>query len=180
MTAPRKKGLKRNPFWRIVDIVIAIAVGVYIVPAAKHSLFPDQMTRLEKMLRRSTMDGCKLAVDRQHELKIVLTVYNGARSITTEIYSDVIHELEPSGDTRTFFTYSVNRDSNEVFYLTRTRIEADADLKRVRRLEVGVCGRLVDQHAGVTRHEGYKPVYACEVPEREAVCLAADSATESK
>jgi hypothetical protein len=171
---------KKKPWLRFIELPLILVFVAYIVPAAKHALFPDQMTRVEKMLRRSTMAGCHLAVDRQSKTKIILTVFNGSRSITSEIYKTGLHELEPSGDTRTFFTYSVNRDSNEVFYLTRTRIEADADLKRVRRLEVGVCGRLVDQHAGVTRHEGYKPVYACEVPEREAVCLAADSATGSK
>jgi hypothetical protein len=87
----------------------------------------------------------------------------------------VIHELEPSGDNRVFFTYSLNRDSNEIFYLTRTKIEADPDLKQVQRLEVTVCGRLKDQHAGVTRFNGYEPVYECEVPEQQAVCLAAES-----
>jgi hypothetical protein len=172
---------KKKKLWlRFIELPLILVFVAYVVPAAKHALFPDQMTRIEKMLRCTTMEGCHLAVDRRSETKIILTVYNGAQSITSEIYKNALHELEPSGGTRTFFTYSVNRDSNEVFYLTRTRIEADADLKRVRRLEVGVCGRLVDQHVGVTRHEGYKPVYACEVPEREAVCLAADSATELK
>ena len=129
------------------------------------------MTRLEKMLRRSTVDGYHLAVDRQHELKIVLTVYNGGESITTEIYRDVIRELKTSGDSRVYYAYSINEDAQGVAYLTHTHIEADADLKQVKRLQVGVCGRLVDQYAGVTRHDGYKPVYECAVPEQKAVCL---------
>lgn len=134
------------------------------------------MTRLEKMLRRSALDGYDLAVDHQDEFKIILTAYDGGRSITTEIYRDEIRELEPSGGNRIFFTYSLNRDSKENFYLTRTKIEADADLKQVRRLEVTVCGRLKDQHAGVTRFDGYEPVYECDVPLQQAVCLAAKPA----
>lgn len=124
------------------------------------------------------MDGYSLAVDRQHDLKIVLTVYNGGQSITTEIYKNAIHELESSNDRRVFLAHSINENAQEVAYLTRTRIEADADLKQVQRLEVTVCGRLKDQHAGVTRFDGYEPVYECDVPEQRAVCLAAASAAK--
>lgn len=150
----------------------------YVVPEVKHTFFPDQMTRLEKMLRRSSMKGYNLAVDRKSLTKIVLTAYNGGRSITTEIYENAIHELESSDDDRVFLAYSINENAQEVAYLTRTKIEADPDLKQVRRLEVTVCGRLKDQHAGVTRYDGYEPVYECEVPEQRAVCLAADSAAK--
>ncbi len=174
MDTPRKKGIKKNPLLRLVEFLIAITFAVYIVPAAKHTLFPDQMTRLEKMLRRSAMDGYNLAVDRQHDLKIILTVYNGGQSITTEIYRDVIRELEPSGDSRVFFSYSINDNAQGIAYLTRTKIEADADLKKVRRLDVSVCGRLADQHAGVTRFDGYEPVYECEVPVQQVQCKAAE------
>ncbi len=172
--APKKKGIKKNPLLLLVEFLIAITFAIYIVPAAKHTLFPDQMTRLENMLRRTTMEGYDLAVDRKSEAEIILTVFNGGRSITTEIYKHVIRELESSGDTRVFFSYSVNRNSNGVFYLTRTRIEADTDLKRVRRLEVGVCGQLANQHPGATRFDGYKPIYKCEVPEQQVQCQAAE------
>ncbi len=178
MSTPSKKGPKRNVLWRFFDFFIAITFAIYIVPAAKQSFFPDQMTRLEKMLRQSSMEGYNLAIDRQHELKIILTVYNGGQSITTEIYRDVIHELESSDGSRVFLTHSINENAQGVAYLTRTKIEADPDLKQVRRLEVTVCGRLKDQHAGVTRFDGYEPVYECEVPEQRAVCLAADSAAK--
>jgi len=149
------KGTKKSQLLRFIEFLIAMTFAVYIVPAAKKTLFPDQMTRLENMLRQSAMDGYHLAVDRKDD-------------------RDVIRELEPSDDTRVFFSYSVNRDSNEVFYLTRTRIEADSDLKWVKRLEVAVCGQLADQHAGVTHFDGYEPVYECEVPVQQAVCLAAE------
>jgi len=179
MNAFGGKGTKKNQLLRFIEFLIAMTFAVYIVPAAKNTLFPDQMTRLENMLRRSAMDGYHLAVDRKDELEIILTVYNGGQSISTEIYRDVIRELEPSGDVRVFFSYSVNRDSNEVFYLTRTRIEADADLKSVKRLEVAVCGKLADQHAGVTHFDGYEPVYECEVPIQQVVCLAAEPTATS-
>lgn len=119
------------------------------------------------------MEGYNLAIDRKSESKIILTVYNGGRSVTTEIYRDVIHELEPSGDSRVFFAYSINANAQEVAYLTRTLIEADVNLKRVRRLEVTVCGRLKDQHAGVTRFAGHEPIYECEVPVQQIICQAA-------
>lgn len=173
MTVPNKKNPKKNPIWQFVGFFIAIIFGLYIIPAAKHSLFPDQMTRLEKMLRRSSMEGYHLAIDRKSESKIILTVYNGGRSVTTEIYRDVIRELEQSGNRRFFLTHSINRDANEIFYLTRTLIEADVNLKRVRHLEVIVCGRLKDQHAGVTRYDGYDPIYECEVPVQQIICQAA-------
>ena len=175
MNELNKKSLKRNPFWRIVDVLIAITFAIYIVPLAKNTLFPNQMTRLEKMLRRSTMDGYNLAIDRKNEFKIILTVFNGSRSITTEIYRDAVRELEPSSDTRVFLAYAINDNAQGVAYLTYTKIEADADVKQVRRLEVSVCGRLADQHAGVTRHDGYEPVYQCEVPEQKAICVAKSS-----
>jgi hypothetical protein len=131
------------------------------------------MTQLAKMLQSTSVKGFNLAVDHKDAFHIILTAYNGGQSITTEIYRDVLRELEPAGGNRIFFAYSLNRDSNEIFYLTRTRIEADPDLKQVLRLEATVCGQLKDQHAGVTRFNGYEPVYECDVPEQRAVCLAA-------
>lgn len=173
MTVPNKKNSKKNPILQFVGFFIALILGLYIIPAAKHSLFPDQMTRLEKMLRRSSMEGYNLVIDRKSESKIILTVYNGGRSLTTEIYRDAIHELEPSDDSRVFLAHSINANAQEVAYLTRTLIEADVNLKRIRRLEVTVCGRLKDQHAGVTRYDGYEPIYECEVPVQQIICQAA-------
>jgi hypothetical protein len=180
ISAPNKKGLKNNPLWRFIELPLILVFVAYIVPTAKHALFPDQMTRLEKMLQRSPVVGYNLAVDRKSETKIILTVYNGGQSITTEIYRDVIRELEPSGDSRIFFAHSINDNAQGVAYLTQTRIEADADLKRVRRLEVSVCGRLANQHPGGTHYDGYKPIYECEVPEQHVVCLAAKPAATAK
>lgn len=173
MTIQSKKGLKKHPIRQFLELIIIIVFVAYVVPAVKHSLFPTQMTRLEKMLRRSSMEGYHLAIDRKSESKIILTAYNGGRSVTTEIYKDVICELERSGNGRFFLTYSLNRDANGIFYLTRTRIETDIDLKRVRRLEVTVCGRLKDQHTGVTRYDGHEPIYECEVPVQQIICQAA-------
>lgn len=173
MELSNKKNLTAR-LWRLIELPLILIFVAYIVPSVKHTLFPDQMTRLEKMLRRSAMDGYNLSVDRKSETKIILTVFNGGRSIATEIYQDSIHELAPTGKNRNFLTYSLNRDSNGIFYLTRTKIEADADSKKVRRLDVSVCGRLADQHAGVTRFDGYEPVYECEVPVQQVQCQAAE------
>ncbi len=173
MRVPKKKELKKNPIRWVVELLLILTFVGYVVPDVKHAFFPNQMTRLEKMLRQSTMDGYHLAVDRQSESKIILTVFTGARSITTEIYRDVIRELEPTGDSRIFFTHAINRNADGVFYLSRTRIEADADLKQVRRLEVSVCDRIKSQD-GRVRYDGHEPIYECEVPVQEIICLATE------
>jgi hypothetical protein len=173
MNMPGKKGKKQHPIRQLVELILIIVFVAYVVPTVKHTLFPNQMTRLEKMLRRSSMEGYHLAIDRKSKSKIILTVYNGGRSVTTEIYRDVIRELEPSSDdSRVFFAHSINANAQEIAYLTRTLIEADVKLKRVRRLEVTVCGRLKDQHAGVTRYDGHEPIYECEVPVQQIICQA--------
>ncbi len=61
------KGTKKSQLLRFIEFLIAMTFAVYIVPAAKKTLFPDQMTRLENMLRQSAMDGYHLAVDRKDE-----------------------------------------------------------------------------------------------------------------
>jgi len=180
MGTPSKTRSKKHPLMQFAELLFIIIFISYVVPEVKHSLLPDQMTRLEKMLRRSAMDGYQLAVDHNSESKITLTVYNGDHSITTEIYKIELHELKPSRGNRIFLAYSINDNAQGIAYLTRTKIEADADLKQVRRLEVSVCGKLADQHAGVTRFEGYEPVYECEVPVQQVVCLAAEPNGTSK
>jgi hypothetical protein len=162
---------KKNPIRWLIELLIVVTVAAYAAPTIKHALFPDQMTRLEKMLRQSTMAGYNLAVDRKHEREIILTVYNGAQSITTEIYKGVVSELEPEGDSRIFFTHAINRNADGVFYLSRTRIEADPDLKKVRLLEMTVCDRIKDQ-TGRVPYDGHEPIYECEMPIQKVVCLS--------
>ena len=152
---------------------MVVIVAAYVVPTAKHALFPNQMTRLEKMLRRSSMDGYHLAVDRKSESEIVLTVFTGGRSITTEIYRDVIRELRSDDHSRIFFAHAINRNADGVFYLSRTRIEADPDLNRLLKLDVSVCDRIKDQTGNVT-YDGHEPLYECEVPVKDAICKAAE------
>ncbi len=173
MSVSSKNRLKNDTVWRYVSRFLIVLLLIYFYPVVKNKLFPTQMTRLENMLRQSTMDGYHLAVDRQSESKIILTVFTGARSITTEIYRDVILELEATGDSRIFFTHAINRNADGVFYLSRTRIEADPDLKKVRRLEVSVCDRIKSQD-GRVRYDGHEPIYECEVPLQEAICMAAE------
>lgn len=152
---------------------MVVIVAAYAVPAAKHALFPNQMTRLEKMLRHSSMEGYRIAVDRKSESEIVLTVFTGGRSITTEIYKDVIRELGSDDGSRIFFAHAINRNADGVFYLSRTRIEADPDLKRLLKLDVSVCDRIKDQTGNVT-YDGHEPLYECEVPVKDAICKAAE------
>ena len=173
MTAPDKKALNIKQIWGFVwRFLIALCI-IYFYPDLKHALFPDQMTRLEKMLRRSAINGCKLEVKRRDERLILLTVGIDTKSpFTTEIYKGVVRELETTGKSRFFFAHSINDNADGVTYLTRTLIEADADLKQVRRLEVSVCDRIKDQ-TGEVRYKDHEPIYECDVPIKKAVCLGA-------
>jgi hypothetical protein len=132
------------------------------------------MTRLENLLRRSVLSQCALKVERRDEFTILLTLErNGAPHITTEIYKGVVHEIEPIDGNRTFFAHSINRNADKIFYLTRTLIEADTDLKQLRRLEVSFCGRIKNQKGDV-RYKDHEPIYECDIPELKAVCFCAD------
>jgi hypothetical protein len=145
---------------------------IYYYPHVKQFFFPSQMTRFEKMFRQSEMDGYQLAVDRKSLSKIILTVYNGGQSITTQIYRNVIRELEPEGDSRIFFSHAANSNAQGVKYLSRTKIKTDSKLKRVKFLEVTICDRIKDQ-VGRIQHDGHEPIYECAVPIREIKCKAA-------
>jgi hypothetical protein len=157
--------------WGFASQFLLVFCIVYFYPEVKNTLFPDRMTRLENMFRRSSMAGYHLAIDRKSVSEINLSVFNGARSITTQIYRDVIHELDPVGDNRVFFTHAVNSNAEGVTYLSRTRIETDSDMKPVRYLEVTVCGRIKDQ-SGQVGYDGHEPVYECEAPIWEIKCSA--------
>ena len=173
MTALNEEGLKTKAIWRYLTRFMIVLFLMYFLPIAKHNLFPGQIVRLEKMLRGTTMVRYNLAIDRKKETKMILTVYDGGRSITTEIYRDALLELTPAGNSRIFSAHSINRDAEGEYYLTWTRIEADAHLSRVRRLEVKVCDRLVGKD-GQVRFNGPEPIIECAVPIQEAVCLAAE------
>ena len=115
MTTAGKQRLTHQVF----DLFLIILVVIYVIPAAKHALFPTQMTRIEKMLRNSKLKRYHLAVDRKDELEIILTAFDGGESVSAHIYRDVLRELDPTGDSRVFFANAINRNSDEVFYLTR-------------------------------------------------------------
>jgi hypothetical protein len=174
VTVLANKKRKATDFWGIVSRIILVLATMYFVSFARHYFFPDDMTRLEKMLRHSVMDGYQLAIDRQSKGEIVLTVYNGGQSIVTEIYEDVVIESDSAVEGVKVSAYSINKKSDDSVYMTRTRIEADPDLERVRRLEVSVCDRIVHQD-GKVHYEGHEPVYECMVPIRKIVCHAAES-----
>ena len=48
---------KKKPWLRFIELPLILVFVAYIVPAAKHALFPDQMTRVEKMLRVNFLNG---------------------------------------------------------------------------------------------------------------------------
>lgn len=174
MSAAAHKGQKKRSKWHIVLQILIAFVIIHYYPDVKKALFPDQMTRLEKLLRHSNTGDCNFTVERRDQLTILLTLKQKAASpITTEIYRDVVRELEPSSDSRIFFAHSINDNAEGVTYLTRTLIEADPDLKKVRRLEVSVCDRIKDQ-TGQVPYDGHEPIYECEVPIQKAVCLATE------
>jgi hypothetical protein len=169
MTAKGKYSL----IHQIFDLFLIIIVVTYVVPAAKHALFPTQMTRIEKMLRNSTLKGYDIAVDRKDEFKIVLTVFDGDKSISAEIYRDVLQELDPEGEKRIFFTHAINDNSEQVVYLSRVRMETDAKLEKLLHIEITICGRIRNQ-TGKVQYDGYEPVYECEVPIKKIVVSGED------
>jgi hypothetical protein len=154
--------------------VFAGFFSVYVVPGVKHWLFPDRMTRIEKLLERSACRHCQLYVYRRDERLLWLVIETDSKtSVKTEIYKGIVREIDTTGDGRTLFAHSINDDINGVTYLTRTLIETDADVKQLRRLEASFCGRIKDQ-TGNVRYKDHEPIYECDVPELKAVCLCAD------
>lgn len=154
---------KKTIFRQVFELILIVTVVVYIIPAVKDTIFPTKMDRFEKMLRKASMQGYRLAVDRKSKSEIVLTVYDGDNSITVQIYRDVLREIEPVNRFRIFFSHAINDNSEQVVYLSRVRMETDEDLKTLHRLEVTVCGRIQDQ-TGKVSYDDHEPIYECEVP----------------
>lgn len=170
----KKKSIIRQAFELLLVMAFAGFFSVYVVPGVKHWLFPDQMTRLENLLRRSVCKECQLDVFRRDDHFIRLTIETDLKPpVKTEIYKGVVREIDATGDSRTLFAHSINDDIDGVTYLTRTLIETDADLKQLRRLEASFCGRIKDQ-TGNVHYEDHEPIYECDVPELKAVCLCSD------
>jgi len=93
MPKPDKQKSKIARGCEFASRLLIVFCIIYFYPYAKNALFPNQMTRIENMLRRSPMEGYHLAVDRKSPSEIIITVFSGARSVTTEIYREVIREL---------------------------------------------------------------------------------------
>lgn len=172
MPPKEKKESAINKISKFASKFIVVFCIIYFYPVLKNALFPTQMTRLEKMLRNSPMQEYQLSVDRKSELEIVLTVYDGDKSITAQIYRDVLRELEPDSDRRRFFTHAINPNSGQVVYLSRVLMETDLDIKKLQRLEVSVCGRIKNQ-TGNVKYDGHEPIYECEVPVQRITATAA-------
>jgi hypothetical protein len=146
-------------------------LSVYVIPSVKHWLFPDQMTRIEKLFERSACRQCQLYVYRRDKRLLWLVIESDSKPpVKTEIYEGDVREIDTASDSRTLFAHSINDDIDGVTYLTRTLIETDTDFKQLRRLEVSFCGRIKDQ-TGNVRYKDHEPIYECDVPEQKAVCL---------
>ena len=163
---------KQSFMHQVFDLFLIIIVVIYVIPSAKLALFPTQMTRIGKMLRSANLKGYHLAVERKSELEIVLTAFDGDESITAQIYRGVLRELEPVGEKRIFFTHAINDNSDQVVYLSRVRMETDADLKKLLRLEITACGRIKNQ-TGKVKYDDYEPIYECDVPIKRITASAA-------
>lgn len=174
MPTKEKSDKKKSFVQQAIELLLILTFVGYAVPDVKHKLFPDQMTRIEKLLERSACRQCQLYAYRSDERLIRLMIETGSKPLfKTEIYKGVVREIDKTNDSRTLFAHSINDDINGVTYLTRTLIEADTDLKQLRRLEVSFCGRIKDQ-TGKVPYKDHEPIYECDVPELKAVCLCAD------
>jgi hypothetical protein len=170
----KKKSFIRKAIELPLVVVCSWYLVGYVIPGVKHWLFPDQMTRIENMLRRSTCKECQLEVFRRDERFIRLTIETESKPpVKTEIYKGVVREIDTNSNNRTLFACSINDDIAGVTYLTRTLIETDTDLKQLRRLEVSFCGRIKNQKGDV-RYKDHEPIYECDIPELKAVCFCAD------
>lgn len=161
---------KKNPVFRFCVVLLMLIGLSFIVPAVKHTIFPSMMTRVERVLLNASFKNCSVHVERERRTKILLAVkYNGTPSITTEIYRMTFQELDCSSPGRCFFAHSINKNPDESFYLTETRMRTDPDLKTLERLEVKYCARLINKE-GRVRFKGHEPVIQCAVPIRKITC----------
>lgn len=159
--------------WPIINVLLALVIALVVIPAIKQEYFPDLMTQIERMLRHSELETCTVEVERKRETLILLAVSSeGRQPITTEIYRDALLEWPQKDGGRVFFAYSINYNPDKSSYLTQTQVWADADLKKVRRLEVEYCG-LLQGHNGRVPYEGHRPVYQCTHEVRRYACDAA-------
>ncbi|MBI5551845.1 MAG: hypothetical protein HY911_10085 [Desulfobacterales bacterium] len=164
--------------WRAVVWVLVFFVVLYVVPTAKNAIFPDLITRMEKMMQRSNFTNCSVDVFRQDEASLLLKVTSEAKSpIATEMCKYFWKELVHSDQERVFFNHAINRHPDGSWYLNQTQVWADVDLKRVRRLEVQYCDQMVGDDGQVSYKE-HRPIFKCAVAVEEATCLAAPGPTD--
>lgn len=167
-----KRGVAK--LWVVVKWVLVFVFILFALPALKQLLFPDLMTRMEKMLRRSGLAQCVVDVARESESLILLNVKaSGESPIAVELYREELKELPEENEYRVFVAHSINHNPDQSYYLTETRIWADVDLKRVLRLEAAYCGRLRAEDGRVAFDGDLRPVYECVDPVQRYVCDAA-------
>lgn len=163
-----------NKAWRILAWCLVLAWIIFGIPEMDKIFRPDLVTKIEKMLVRTTFTNCAVKVNRDNEVSILISVRAGeAAPITTKLSKYELNELNRTDSQIEYIAHTINQHPDGSYYLTQTRIWAGADLKQARRIEVKYCDRLAGDARGVT-YDGHVPVFACVVPVAEASCAATD------
>lgn len=158
---------------KFFDLIIVLTLVLYIVPEAKRALFPDKMTRLEKMFRNATMERYEIAVEYQPSYSMILTVFDGGESITGRIFDRRLIELKPTQGNRVFLAHDVNTDAVRRAYLSRVYFKTDPELKHLLHLEMTMCSALKTPRAKIHFND-HEPIYDCEVPIQKITDFAAE------
>lgn len=153
--------------------ILAFAWILYGIPRLIQVLRPDTITKIDRMISRTRFQDCSVAVMRDDEASIRLTVSSDPNStITTELSKYELKELHPAGNGLLYLFHTVNQHPDRVYYLTFTKIIASGDLQKASRISVEYCDRMADP-AGRVDIQDDIPRYECAVPIAKATCQAA-------
>lgn len=154
-----------------IRIFLSIII-IFSIPYIRNYFFPDKMTRVYNLLTEAKFYGCALAVDRVRKGLLLFTITKGgAEKLTTEIFIEKFNEIKLPNGEHYFFSHSINNSINGFYYLTRTLIVTDAEMKRIQHIEATVCDRLLDP-SGHVDYDGYEPIIKCADPVKSITCSA--------
>ena len=164
--------MKVNKHFKLFIRIIFSIVIIFSIPYIRDYLFPDKMTRVYNLLNETKFSGCSLAAERVRNGLLLLSIKKGrAAKLTTEIFIEKFTEIELPNGEHSFISHSVNNSINGSYYLTRTLIVTDAEMKHVQRVEATVCDQLQDP-SGHVDYIGYEPIIKCAVPLKTVICTA--------
>ena len=167
--------MSRN-VWRIFFGLLFFVFLIFGITKIETLLHPNMVSKVENMLERSYFAKCTVSVDREDRVSLRISVQPiGKPSVSTEFYDYFINDLSTTEDETILFSHTINQHPNGTFYLTQTRIWADADMKLARRVAVEYCDHLKNPDGRVT-YDGPRPVYQCAVPVKRATCFATERA----